>query len=72
MPKPFDTKLKKQFRHHSKVIQPIKVCVFHSMDFICNIDRLIFLGDYRKWEAAKTEPIRHDGGYVRIISTDNS
>lgn len=28
-----------------------------SMDF--------FIGDYRKWSASRTEPIRHDGGYVR-------
>jgi hypothetical protein len=25
------------------------------------------IADYRKWEASRTEPIRHDGGYVCLL-----
>jgi len=25
------------------------------------------IADYRKWEASRTEPIRHDGGYVSLL-----
>jgi hypothetical protein len=30
---------------------------------------ILSLGDYRKWESGRTEPIRHDAEYVRLVSS---
>ncbi len=63
-----NTKLKKQFQLRFKAIQHTKVYKFYYIiSFLFHNTSILFLADYRKWQASKTEPIRHDGGYVSLF-----
>ena len=55
---------KKLFRHRSKVIQHTKVYPYYDVNYFSLFSTFSSIADYRKWEAARAEPIRHDGGYV--------
>jgi hypothetical protein len=48
------------------VTQHTKVCQFPYVIVLILTYITIFIADYRKWEATRTEPIRHDGGYVSL------
>lgn len=61
-----DMMLNEEFKLLSKAIQPIEVKFQPSLK-IKHRSSLLFKGDYRKWETGRTEPIRHDGGYVRLF-----
>ena len=62
----FDRMTNVRSRLPLKAIQPIEV---PPSSVSLTFGRLIvslLLGDYRKWETGRTEPIRHDGNYVRV------
>ena len=62
-----DMILNEEFKLHLKAIRPIEVLISSSDFFLFTINFFwSHLADYRKWEAGRTEPIRHDAGYVSL------